>query len=223
VKRALILVEGQTEERFVKQVLQPHLWTLSVHADPKILVTKQVKVGPQFKGGITSFGQVARDVPKLLGDTSASLVTTLFDLYALPNDFPGMDSAGARRGRMRARHIEKAVNDHFEDSRFCAFLMVHEFEAIAFVQPETTARALLMPDRGKVLLAERAPFESAEDINDGENSYPSQRLRNHFPSYRKAVFGPTIATFVGLSAIRADCPHFDHWLRRLERLSPGEA
>ena len=49
---------------------------------------KTVKRGPNFKGGITSFGQVERDLRRLLGDTSAALVTTMFDLYGLPDDFP---------------------------------------------------------------------------------------------------------------------------------------
>ena len=63
--RALILVEGQTEERFVKEVLQPHLWTVGVHVAPKILTTKRMKRGGQFKGGVTSFGKVSRRIEGL--------------------------------------------------------------------------------------------------------------------------------------------------------------
>ena len=33
MRRVLILVEGQTEERFVKEVLAPHLWDFGVHID----------------------------------------------------------------------------------------------------------------------------------------------------------------------------------------------
>ena len=35
MRRILILVEGQTEERFVKDVLQPFLWETEVHIEPK--------------------------------------------------------------------------------------------------------------------------------------------------------------------------------------------
>jgi hypothetical protein len=31
MRKVLILVEGQTEERFVKDVLQPYLWGVDVH------------------------------------------------------------------------------------------------------------------------------------------------------------------------------------------------
>ncbi len=54
MKRALILVEGQTEERFVKQVLRDHLLSLNLSITPTLLTTKVVKNGPNFKGGVTS-------------------------------------------------------------------------------------------------------------------------------------------------------------------------
>jgi hypothetical protein len=78
VRRGLILVEGQTEERFIKDVLGPYvhaaadLWLV-----PTILVTKRVKDGPNFKGGITSYGQVKRDLERLLRDSNADVVTSL--------------------------------------------------------------------------------------------------------------------------------------------------
>ena len=50
-KRVLILVEGQTEERFVKDVLGPAFWAKELFFHPTLLVTKRVKDGPNFKGG----------------------------------------------------------------------------------------------------------------------------------------------------------------------------
>ena len=60
MERVLVLAEGQTEERFIKDVLCPHLWNLDTDLIPKIAVTKRVKSGPDFTGGmrwIPSFGQ----------------------------------------------------------------------------------------------------------------------------------------------------------------------
>ena len=90
MERLLILVEGQTEERFVAGVLRDHLIARSVYPTPTILTTKLVKVGPRFKGGATSWSQIKRDVIRLLGDSHAAGITTLLDYYALPNDVPGM-------------------------------------------------------------------------------------------------------------------------------------
>ncbi|MDZ7365092.1 MAG: DUF4276 family protein [candidate division KSB1 bacterium] len=58
MKRILILSEGQTEERFVKNVLRPALWLKGIDIIPKIVTTKRVKKGPDFKGGITEYRKV---------------------------------------------------------------------------------------------------------------------------------------------------------------------
>jgi len=50
--RVLILAEGQTEERFVKDILQPHLWPFGVDPQPKIAITKRIKGCIDFKGGV---------------------------------------------------------------------------------------------------------------------------------------------------------------------------
>ena len=96
--------------------------------------------------------------------------------------------------------------------------MVHEFEGIAFADPTTTARVLLAPARAQPLQQERDAFDSAESVNEGQNTHPSKRLLNHFPGYRKAAFGPTVAERIGIARIRDDCPHLDGWLDRLESL-----
>lgn len=78
-KRVLLLVEGQTEERFVKAVLAPALAHLALQLDPKILTTKLIKRGASFKGGVTSFAKFERDVQRLLAGSGGCLVTTIID------------------------------------------------------------------------------------------------------------------------------------------------
>ncbi len=89
MSKVLILVEGQTEEAFVTQLLAPHLASRNVYPVPKLVITKRVKGGPDFKGGVFSYIKVKNDIKLLLKDTSASVVTTLLDFYGLPSDFPG--------------------------------------------------------------------------------------------------------------------------------------
>ncbi|HYK03677.1 MAG TPA: DUF4276 family protein [Thermoanaerobaculia bacterium] len=74
VKRVLILVEGQTEERFVKDVLAPAFVERQVFLSPTILVTKRVKDGPNFKGGVTNYAKFRADVRRLLQSSSGALV-----------------------------------------------------------------------------------------------------------------------------------------------------
>jgi hypothetical protein len=92
MKRLHVLVEGQTEETFVRDVLTAHLAAFDVHPNPVLLKTKRVKSGGAFRGGVTSTEQVIGDVRRLLGDKGAAAVTTMIDYYALPDDFPGMSA-----------------------------------------------------------------------------------------------------------------------------------
>jgi hypothetical protein len=218
LKRALVLVEGQTEEQFIKHLLGPHLETFDVAVIPTILVTKQVKSGPQFKGGVRRFSQIERDVRKLLRDSNAARVTTMFDLYGLPQDVPGAASVADRKGRERSRYLERALEEHFNSPRLRAFLMVHEFECIAFVDPAITARVLQSPLESIHLQEERDEFDTAEDVNDGANTHPSQRILDRFTQYRKPLHGPVIARSVGLERIRESCPHLSEWISDLEQL-----
>jgi len=219
LKQILVLGEGQTEERFVKDVLQPHLWGFGIHIEPKILVTKRVKSGPDFKGGISSYAQVKADSRLLLSATHTSLVTTLFDLYGLPTDMPDYAPALGVAGAARAKVLERAMSaDLGNPRRFHAFFMVHEYEAVLYCDPRGTAEALARPEHEATLAAERDAAGSPEDINDGRLTHPSQRILKLFPNYRRRLYGPQIASNIGLSTIRAQCPHFADWLSALERV-----
>src|SRR5262245_57878994 len=92
IKHALVLVEGQTEERFVKDVLAPTLEKHNLYLKPTVLVTKRMKSGPNFKGGVTSFVKFETDLRLLFLGAGNALVTTLLDYYGLPGDFPGMST-----------------------------------------------------------------------------------------------------------------------------------
>jgi hypothetical protein len=132
MKKVLIYVEGQTEETFVRDVLAPYLWqTCQIILTPTLAHTKRTKSGQTFKGGIVSYEQVKGDIQKLLGDSSAALVTTMIDYYDLPNNFPGKASLPKGTPYDRVRHLEKAFANDIGHPRFLPFLVLHEFEACA--------------------------------------------------------------------------------------------
>lgn len=85
-----ILCEGQTEERFVKEVLSPYLQQFNIYPKPILLLTSKKK---NARSGMLSFAQAKRDLMILRSqyhdnDNERHLFTTMFDFYALPNDFP---------------------------------------------------------------------------------------------------------------------------------------
>lgn len=215
--RALILVEGQAEERFVKDVLAPAFYPLELFFEkPTLLVTKIVKDGPNFKGGVTSYANFRRDVRPLLKNADA-LVTTLLDYYGLPADFPGMGDRPAGTPLDRVRHVERAIaEDLGAPLNFIPFLALHEFEAWLFSSPDELPRALTALEKQPDFQEIRDAFATPEDINDSPGSAPSKRIAALFPAYRKTLHGPTTAMRIGLDRIRAECPHFENWLQTLE-------
>ena len=216
MKRCLILVEGQTEERFVKDLLAPAMQPLGLAMAPTMLITKKVLSGSNFKGGVTSYAKMRSDLMPLLRDRGA-LVTTIIDYYGLPDDTPGMKArpAGAS-ARERVRHVENAISrDLGSPSHFVPFLALHEFEAWLFTDIETTAAVIPAQEKAHELHSAVAGLEP-EEINEGSTTAPSKRLLRVFPGFQKAVHGPVAAKRIGLCAIRARCPHFDEWLKRVE-------
>jgi hypothetical protein len=215
----LVLVEGRTEEELVTEVLQPYLTDrCSLWLTPTVVNTSIVKDGPNFKGGVTSYGQVERDLRKLLRDTSAVVVTTLFDYYALPTDFPGMADRPAAAPRQRVQHVQSAFAASIDDPRFAPFLMLHELEALLFCDL-SDSRAWIYQGGDLAQLREvRAQVHSPEDINEGYSTAPSRRVRAAFPGYQKTLHGPMAIADIGLDTIRGQCPHFDAWLSALEAL-----
>lgn len=217
MKRLLILVEGPTEERFVNLVLSDRLLARSIIAIPRILLTKRVDSGPNFKGGVTNWNQIKRDLQNLLRDTNAAGITTLIDYYGLPKDVPGRNT---RKGSPIARvtHVEKAIADHFNDRRLRPFLMLHEFEAMLFTDikkwehrfDDAAAIARLKND-----VADLVP----EEINEGPQTAPSKRILRRLPDYEKPFHGPDALRDIGLDAIRDACPHFAAWLTWSESLA----
>ena len=217
MRRILVLVEGQTEERFIKDVLCPAMWPLGVDVVPKIAVTKRVKRGPDFKGGVTDYPKVVNDLRRLLGDTGAAAVTTFVDYYGLPSDFPGMASRPPGSPLARARHVEARWEADIGHPRFRAFLALHEFEAFLFVDPGELCRALQHPERLPQFEEIRDRFADPEDINEGTETAPSKRITRLLPAYRKTVHGPLVAGRIGLAALRAGCRHFNQWITWMEQ------
>ena len=217
-KRALILVEGQTEERFVKDVLGPVFFDRELFFHVTILVTKRVKAGPNFKGGVTNFAKFNNDAQRLLNSAGGALVTTMLDYYRLPLDFPGMSSRPPNGTPLqRVTHVETAIAEHFGTPRnFLPFLALHEFEAWLFSSPTELPRVMTEPQKQPQFQAIRAGVRTPEEINERPLFAPSKRIETLFPAYKKTLHGPTTAGRIGLVRIRAECPHFNGWMNRLE-------
>lgn len=218
MSRIYLLVEGQTEEAFVRELLTPHYARIGLYLTPIIVSTS-----PGYKGGVVSYAKVKPQIVRLCRQDSCAHVSTMFDLYALPTDFPGKALAAypsQSSGALKAQHLEAELLKDINELNFIPNLLVHEFEALLFAQPEKfsewTDDAKVVSRLSAAVLAGGAP----EDINDSPQTAPSKRLRDVMPAYQKTFHGPLIASEIGLDVMRQACPHFHAWLQKLEALVP---
>jgi hypothetical protein len=218
MRKILLLVEGSTEERFVKGVLGPALEQRGLALIPTIVRTKVVPGERPHKGGVGSYARYARQARLLLRDSSAVCVSTLLDYYGLSDDFPGRKEPKGATALERVKHVERAMQQDFSDGRYHPFLLLHEFEALLFVQPDEIARVIQLPQCETRLQEIRSAFpDSPEDIDDSPVTAPSKRIASVCGNaYKKAVHGPVIAARIGLNQIRKECPHFNDWMNKLE-------
>lgn len=217
MNRLYLVVEGQTEETFVRELLAPHYARNGLFITPII-----VRTSPGHKGGVTGYGKVKVQLNRLCKQDRHANVSTLFDLYGLPSDFPGKNLAGfpsTGTGEQKAVFLEARLAEDINEPNFVPNLMVHEFESLLFVKPEAFGYWVDSRELVDSLAAIASAHETPEHINDSPQTAPSKRIMKLMPEYKKTFHGPLIAADIGLDSLRLACPHFNGWLLRLEQLA----
>ena len=221
--RLYVVVEGQTEEAFVKQVLAPHLESFSVWAVPIIVTTSRDRsTGAKHRGG-GDWEKWREDLNRLSrNDHDRDMrFTTLFDLYALPRNFPDYKQlTTVTDTTQRAAAMEAAMAAQINDRRFIPYLQRHEVEAFVLVDLDPLAALVGEGTTTSGVAALRVDIAGLdpESVNDGAETAPSKRLLRLIPGYRKTLHGPLVMEAIGLPKIRAACPRFDAWVGALEAL-----
>ncbi|MGH8931639.1 MAG: DUF4276 family protein [Egibacteraceae bacterium] len=217
MRQLYVLVEGQTEESFVRDTLAVHLNGFGL--DPRAIVvkTKRLRSGKAFKGGTIPWGQIKRQVYELLRASHAAGVTTMLDFYGLPSDFPGQDNRPTQP-RTAVEHLERCAGNTVGDPRFIPYLSLHEFEALLFADPHVVAQRAGKAGVELQLQAALSDCKEPELVDDGPTTAPSKRIIGCWPRYAKSTDGPSLAAEIGMDRLRAACPHFDGWICRLESL-----
>lgn len=219
----VVFVEGRTEEAFVKTMLAPHLEAFEVWAWPRPIPTSRDPRTRQAtaRGGgfFVTWGKEVRQ--HLLTDSRPELrFTTLWDLYALPRDFPGREELDrCKDTREKARLAEAKLAEAFGDPRLIPYIQRHEIETLLFADLDALKRRLDGQDR-KGLEALQADVRGLdpEDIDDGPQTAPSKRLKKAF-NFQKNFHGTDALQAIGLPRIRERCPRFSEWVEKLEKLA----
>ncbi len=221
--RVIALVEGETEETFVNEVLSTHLYAHGCQA----VDARRMGFGNR-RGGIVDWPTAKRDILRHLKQDRDRLVTTMVDFYALPrgdsNGWPGRAEAGALPFSRKATFVEAAIHAeivaemgrNFDSSRFLPFVMMYEFEGLLFSDCALFAEGIGEPELAADFQAIRDQFASPEEINDSPQTAPSKRIEALVPGYTKPLLGTLAALEIGIPAILAECPHFRDWVGALK-------
>ena len=203
--RLAISVEGQTEEEFVRQVLARHLHSRDVFVTPVLLGRARYNVQG---GGNVTINRLSRELQHL--QYSFDAVTSLVDFY-------GFKDKNEMSPPMLVQAIENSI-EQIEKRSIFPYVQVHEFEGLLF--SDVNAFKSVWDNAPLVDLRKiRATFGTPEEINDSSETAPSKRISKLIPGYRKALHGPSLTREIGLDKLRNECPGFNAWLSRIEKLS----
>lgn len=222
------MVEGQTEETFVREVLRPHLLAHGhIAVDARLMGNARQRSG---RGGVRRWPSRKRDLLRHLAQDRGAILGMMVDYYGMPQSddggWPGRATASelplARRGavveKAITREIEDAMGRSFDARRFLPCVVMHEFEGLLFSDCDALARSLAKPDLAPRFQAIRDQFQTPEEINDSPETAPSKRVEQLVAGYSKPLLGTLAALEVGLATMTRECQHFGAWVKRLEQL-----
>lgn len=226
MKRLLIHVEGQTEETFVNEVLAPHLFDHGYED-----VAARIIGSARNRSGIPAWQSARDDLVRKIKQTPKCCHTTMVDFYRLPTSksraWSGREEANLKPFAQKASTVENAIFEAIEaeleaelaPDRFIPFVVMHEYEGLLFSDCVRFARGIERPELAGDFQQIRDQFNTPEEINDSPKTAPSKRVEGLVTGYHKPLLGTLAALEIGLDVIRAECPHFNKWLTRLEDLT----
>ncbi len=223
-----VVVEGSTEQTFVRDVLAPAMSYRGVYLYPALIGK------PGHKGGDIRFDRAKTDIGNFLRQRHDTCVSTMFDYSRIDSDWPGQEEVRRRirsgatlTAGQKATILETATQEAFSQvwsdldirGRFIPYIEMHEFEALLFSDADTLARMANIDSSAidRILCEHGEP----EEIDDDPLEAPSRQIMALNSSYRKVAMGKAITEAIGIPTVRKKCPHFNEWVNRLEQLALG--
>jgi hypothetical protein len=220
-----VVVEGQTEQAFVRHVLGPEMAKRGIYLHAALIGK------PGHKGGAVRFERAARDIGIFLAQRTGTFVSTMVDFFRIDPEWPGrrhvensLQSGARLTAAQKAEILETAMRNEISavypelraTERFVPYIEMHEFEALLFSDVVAFSNATGIP--AAALQSIRESYPNPEEINEDPENAPSRQIYRRFPGYRKVAMGKAAAEAIGIPAMRDQCPHFHDWLARLENL-----
>ena len=204
MKRLFIVVEGQTEEAFVKELMAPYFIQNGIYDVRPVII--QTSKG--HKGGFVNYEHLKNDILRLLKSQGQDVVVTTFvDFFRCP-ELPNQKDIEALPSHIK--RVEEMEND-INDWRFIPYIQLHEFEALLF--SAVNGFEIYFEDQvSNEIQGIIDSFDNPEEINSSPETAPSKRLIRIIPYYDKVIYGNIVALEIGLPTILARCPRFRGWI-----------
>lgn len=211
MKILYIIVEGQSEEEFVKDLIAP-LSNQNWFIQP-IKITTNRNIGK--RGGFSAYRQLKEDISILLKTKQEKAVTTFVDFFRIPKDVPNYkDCLKISDAERQIDCLEKAINDDINHQSFFPYIQKFEFEALLFSSNagfENYYGGKIAKETAKII----EKYPNPEEINNNPNTSPSNRLKKIVPEYNKPNEGNILAMEIGIDKMLEKCPRFKNWVENI--------
>ncbi|OLL14664.1 DUF4276 family protein [Actinomyces oris] len=213
MRQVVILVEGQTEEALVKEVLGPAASMRGTYVTPVVVTTSATPTGAHHGGG--HWKHYHTQLQDLLKASHWHRVGLLLDYYQYPKGAPEREEATSSESldsTGRQATLMAALRAEYPDPRFRPLVVLHEIEALVLAAIDAGQGDGLLPRQGLAELRQAITrAHGPEQVNDGPSTAPSKRLEAADPGYMKTVTGPLLVSEAGLPAVLERCPTFKDW------------
>lgn len=218
-----ILAEGQAEREFAQNTLGSYFEPLGILVDSRCVITSRKK---HKKGGLGNYFQAKNDLVRWIAEEKGRhpFFTTMFDLYALPNDFPKFEeSLKIIDPYKRVEFLENALFEDINYHKFIPYIQLHEFEALLLANPEILLMEYVDAKKQIEKLKEIVANydDNPEKVNTGNATAPSKRIIALIPEYEgnKVSVGSVLAGIEGIEVQKGRCKHFADWINKIQNIS----
>ncbi len=219
--RLNIVVEGQTEEEFVNEVLCDELATFDIFTSARRVQTSRKKGIKHSGGGVNrSCEKLIQDLMRWINEDKQANArfSMMIDYYGLATDCIEQQLSMVDKTKTHLMQLEDAFATRINDRRFIPYLQYHEFEGLLFTDPDCflTAYPRLEAEKIQALHNIRAQFATPEEINNSPETAPSKRIMAIIHGYDKIADGNLIALEIGFQRLYAENPHFAAWIDQIK-------
>ena len=215
MKNVYIYCEGPTEESFINEILYPYFLNRDIAVYPIVCTTKRTP-WKKYKGGVSDYNKIKRELTMLCKSHRNEYVTTMFDYYGMPDNTPQIDLQDTNIFE-RIEEIEAAIDQDVGQTNCMFHFMLHEFEGILFSNPDSFA-LIAGQDIVDKIREIREDYPTPEHINNSPDTAPSKRLEQLIPNYAKIKNGTLMSKDMGIEKILNECSHFRDWVDKIAAL-----